>query len=73
MNPIVMSLSAILSIAVIIYMLIKKMDIKVTLFIIGIALMFIAMIGGDGIAIKDFESSGIPLLDPLHVQLQPFL
>ena len=46
-----MFLSAALSIAVIIYMLIKKMDIKVTLFIIGIALMFVAMIGGNGIAI----------------------
>lgn len=72
MNPIVMFLSAALSIAVIIYMLIKKMDIKVTLFIIGIALMFVAMIGGNGIAIKDFESSGIPLLDPLLAIVSTF-
>lgn len=72
MNPIVMVASAALSIAVIIYMLIKKMDIKITLFIIGIALMLIAMIGENGIAIKDFESSGIPLLDPLLAIVSTF-
>ncbi|MGI6756278.1 MAG: C4-dicarboxylate transporter DcuC [Atopobiaceae bacterium] len=65
MSPVVMVLSALLAVAVIVYMLIKKLDIKIALFLMGILLMFVAMATGGGIAIKDFESSGVPLLDPL--------
>ena len=60
-----MYLIVIAAVAVVIYMLIKKMDIKITLFLMGIVLMFVAMACGQGIAIKDFESCGIPVLDPL--------
>lgn len=57
--------SAILAICIIVYMLIKQMDIKITLFFIGIALMFIAIMMGNGISAKDFESTGAVWLDPL--------
>ena len=64
--------AAILAVCVVVFMLIKKMDIKMTLFLIGIVLMYIAMAFGDGIAIKDFESSGIALLDPLKAIVDQF-
>lgn len=57
--------SAVLSIIIIVYMLIKQMDIKITLFFIGIVLMFIAIMMGNGISAKGFESSGAQWLDPL--------
>lgn len=44
MTDIIMYLSAILSVALVIYMLAKKMDIKITLFFMGILLMMIAML-----------------------------
>ena len=56
---------AALSICVIGYMLVKKMDIKITLFIIGLVLMYVAIATGHGLAIKDFKPSSTPLLDPL--------
>ena len=40
--------SAIIAVAVVIFMLIKKMDIKITLFLMGILLMFIGMAMGNG-------------------------
>lgn len=72
MSPIIMYGAAILAVCVVVFMLIKKMDIKMTLFLIGIVLMYIAMAFGDGIAIKDFESSGIALLDPLKAIVDQF-
>lgn len=60
-----MFIVAFLAVAVVVYMLIKKMDIKITLFTIGILLMFISIFVGNGIAIKDFQSTGILLLDPI--------
>lgn len=72
MSPIIMYGAAILAVCVVVFMLIKKMDIKMTLFLIGIILMYIAMAFGDGIAIKDFESSGIALLDPLKAIVDQF-
>jgi len=62
---IIMYIAAILAIAVIVYMLIKQMDIKITLFFIGIALMFIAIAMGNGISAKGFESTGAFWIDPL--------
>lgn len=62
---IIMYGSAILAIFIIVYMLIKQMDIKITLFFIGIALMFIAILMGNGISVKDFESTGAVWLDPM--------
>lgn len=61
----VMYASAILSILIIVYMLIKKMDIKIPLFLMGIVLMFIAMAMGKGIDVKGFESTGAVWLDPI--------
>lgn len=72
MSPIIMYGAAILAVCVVVFMLIKKMDIKMTLFLIGIILMYIAMAFGNGIAIKDFESSGIALLDPLKAIVDQF-
>lgn len=65
MSMIVMFGSAIISIAVIVYMLIKKMDITVSLFLMGLFLMCVAMISGNGIAMNDFTGTGIALLDPV--------
>lgn len=57
--------AALLAVLVVIYLLIKKMDIKISLFLIGIVLMYIAIAMGKGIAVKGFESTGAVWLDPL--------
>ncbi|WP_106769317.1 C4-dicarboxylate transporter DcuC [Paenibacillus faecalis] len=62
---IIMYGSAILAILIIVYMLIKQMDIKITLFFIGIVLMLIAILMGYGISVEEFESTGAVWLDPL--------
>lgn len=72
MSPIIMYGAAILAVCVVVFMLIKKMDIKMTLFLIGIVLMYIAMAFGNGIAIKDFETTGVALLDPLKAIVDQF-
>ncbi len=72
MDPILMYLIVVASIGVVVFMLIKKMDIKITLFLMGIVLMYIAMACGQGISVKDFESCGIALLDPLVAIAQTF-
>ena len=65
MDPILMYAIVIVAFAVVIFMLIKKMDIKITLFLMGIVLMYVAMGTGGSIAIADFEGTGLPALDPL--------
>lgn len=72
MSSVVMYLAALLAVVVVVVMLIKKMDIKISLFFMGIVLMFIAMAMGKGIAIKDFESTGIVFLDPLKAVADQF-
>lgn len=72
MSPILMYGSAILAVGVVVFMLIKKTDIKMTLFLSGIVLMYIAMAFGEGIAIADFETSGVALLDPLKAIVDQF-
>ncbi|MEK3888387.1 C4-dicarboxylate transporter DcuC [Bacillus sp. FSL K6-3431] len=69
---IIMYVSAILSIAIVVYMLIKKMDIKISLFLMGIVLVWISLAMGKEVAIKDFVSTGSLLLDPLLVIVQQF-
>ena len=64
--------AAVVAVAVVIFMLIKKMDIKITLFLIGVALMFIGMAMGNGIAVKDFASTGAAWLDPLKAIADQF-
>lgn len=64
--------SAVLSVVVVLYMLIKKMDIKITLFFIGIVLMFIALANNQQIAIKNFSSSGLLIFDPIKAISEKF-
>ncbi|WP_417192881.1 C4-dicarboxylate transporter DcuC [Bifidobacterium pullorum] len=64
---IVMVLVAVVAVAAVVFMLIKKMDIKISLFLIGILLMYVAMAMGRPIAFSDFASSGVTWLDPFKV------
>ena len=72
MNQIIMYGSAIVSVVLIIVMMIKKMDIKITLFGIGTLLMYIALAMGNSIAIKDFAGTGMVWLDPLKAVMDQF-
>ena len=72
MNNYVMFATAIIAVAIVVYMLIKKMDIKITLFAIGLVLMYIAITVGDGLGIKDFASTGSIWLDPLKAATDIF-
>lgn len=72
LDNIIMYGSALLAVAVIVYMLIKKMDIKIALFLMGIVLLFISLFMGNDIVLKDFEPTGSILLDPLQVIVQQF-
>ena len=72
MNPILMYGSAIIAVAVVIFMLIKKMDIKITLLLMGVALMFIGIAAGSGIAVSNFTSTGAVWLDPLKAIADQF-
>lgn len=67
-----MYVAAILAVAVVIFMLIKKMDIKISLFFMGILLMYIAIISGREIAFRGFTSTGIVWLDPLKAVADQF-
>ncbi|MVO99943.1 C4-dicarboxylate transporter DcuC [Paenibacillus lutrae] len=71
-SNIIMYASAIVAVSIVIYMLIKKMDIKITLFLMGIVLILISMGMGKEIAIKGFESTGSIWLDPLQVIVTQF-
>ena len=62
-----MVLVAVVAVAVVVFMPIKKMDIKISLFLIGILLMYVAMAMGRPIAFSDFASSGVAWLDPFKV------
>lgn len=72
MNEFIMYGVALISVFIVIYMLIKKMDIKITLFAVGIILMYIALAMGKTIAIKDFQSGGLVALDPLKAVIDQF-
>lgn len=72
METAIMYISAIVSVAVVIFMLIKKMDIKITLFIIGIVLMYIGMACGNTIGGGNFTSTGMVWLDPLKAIADQF-
>jgi len=65
MNTAVMIISAVLSVGIIVYMLLKKMDITISLFLMGILLMLVAVAMGNGIAINNFIETGIKWLDPI--------
>ncbi|WP_121616102.1 C4-dicarboxylate transporter DcuC [Virgibacillus halodenitrificans] len=72
LNDLIMYASAILAVAVVVYMLIKKMDIKIALFLMGIILILVSLAMGNDIALKEFESTGSAFLDPLQVIVEQF-
>lgn len=73
MNIFVVGITTLIAIAIVVYMLIKKFDIKITLFGVGLALMYIALLMGQQLDIKDFVSTGSILLDPISVIPQQFV
>lgn len=72
LDNLIMYGSAILAVFVIVYMLIKKMDIKIALFLMGIVLLLISLAMGKDIVFQDFQSTGSALLDPLQVIVEQF-
>lgn len=72
MNIAIMIIAALASIGIIVYMLLKKMDITISLFLMGILLMLVAIFAGKGIAIKDFSSTGLLWLDPIKAVADSF-
>ena len=72
MTTFVMYAAAIISVAIVIFMLIKKMDIKITLFLMGIVLMFVGCALGNPLGGEDFASTGSVFLDPLKVIADQF-
>lgn len=67
MELVIMYLVAIAAVGIVGFMLMKKMDIKISLFLIGIVLMYIALLMGKDISFTDFVSSGVAWLDPFKV------
>ncbi|WP_373893753.1 C4-dicarboxylate transporter DcuC [Virgibacillus sp. CBA3643] len=72
LENIIMYGSALLAVTVIVYMLIKKLDIKIALFFMGIVLLLISIFMGREIVFEGFNSTGFALLDPLQVIVQQF-
>lgn len=72
MSTFIMYAAAVISVAVVVFMLIKKMDIKITLFFMGILLMFVGKALGNPIGGEDFASTGAVFLDPLKVVADQF-
>lgn len=73
MNILAVSIITMISIAVVVYMLIKKMDIKITLLGVGLGLMYLALFMGQQIAVKDFVTTGSILLDPISIIPKEFV
>lgn len=71
MSTVVMYASAIIAVAIVITMLIKKMDIKITMFLMGIVLMFVGAALGNPI-VDEASSTGAFWLDPLLVIANQF-
>lgn len=72
MNNVLMYGTALLSVVIVIFMLVKKMDIKITMFAMGVILMYIASCMGNSIGGEGFKTSGLLLLDPLLVIINEF-
>lgn len=64
MSTVIMYASAIIAVVIVVTMLIKKMDIKITMFLMGIVLMFVGAALGNPI-ISAESSTGAFWLDPL--------
>lgn len=72
MNNFFMYGIALASVIIVIVMLIKKMDIKITMLVMGVVLMYIATFMGNAIGGENFKSTGLPILDPLLVIINEF-
>ncbi|HIR91951.1 MAG TPA: C4-dicarboxylate transporter DcuC [Candidatus Egerieimonas intestinavium] len=72
MSTFIMYAAAIIAVAIVVVMLIKKMDIKITLFLMGIILMFVGVGLGNPIGGEEFASTGAMWLDPLSVIANQF-
>ena len=60
----------ILAVGILVYMLLKKNDIKMTLLILGVILMYVALLMGRKLEIS--ETTGALLLDPFQVIVDQF-
>ena len=63
---------AIAAFALLVYLLIKKMDVKISLFLLGVILMYAALLMGKPLAFKNFSSTGLAFLDPLEIIIAQF-
>ena len=70
MNAILISVVGIIAVAILIYMLLKKNDIKMTLLGLGIVLMYIAILVGNKIKVS--TPTGTALLDPFQAVVDQF-
>lgn len=68
METVMMYIFAVISIAIVIFMLIKKADIKMTLFSVGLLLLYVAVIMGKTLG----AGSGINWLEPFQVIINDF-
>jgi len=73
MNIFITGFITIAAIAVVVYMLLKKMDIKITLLAVGLTLMYLALFMGQEIAFRGFASTGSIWLDPISVIPKQFV
>lgn len=72
MNDIVMFISVIFSMIILLLILVKKIDVKIPLFVIGIILMYISLVMGNEIDLCDFKSCGFVFLDPIMAVIEQF-
>ncbi|HCM87222.1 MULTISPECIES: C4-dicarboxylate transporter DcuC [Enterococcus] len=70
MNVVLTCVVGILAVGILVYMLLKKNDIKMTLLILGVVLMYIALLMGRKLEIS--ETTGALLLDPFQVIVDQF-
>ena len=70
MNVLLTCFIGLLAVGILVYMLLKKNDIKMTLLILGILLLYIAILIGGHLEIS--ESTGTSLLDPFQVVVDQF-
>lgn len=68
----VMYITALIAVALVIIMLIKKMDIKITLLAVGVLLLYVAIAMGKGISMTGFKSTGYAFLDPILAIVNQF-
>lgn len=70
MNVLMICIVGVLAVGILIYMLLKKNDIKMTLMFLGIILMYVALLMGRKLGIS--ETTGSVLLDPFQAVVDQF-